>query len=250
MNQEWAEDFSYDYLQRFYQALQKKFKIAQLGNAEEVIQAKEATVFIRHDIDVSLDRALKMAHFENKMGIFSTYHVMLANPFYSAQKSVDKIKKIKSLGHEIGLHYDAKAQARLEAFQNIEDDAAKVCTQLENLMDAPIRSLSFHWPQPELYSGPLKLAGRISSYASELFKWYLSDSKARWREGEPLKSLENPRSQFLQVLVHPIWWDTEHQKPMQRLTNFLEETSQELNIPYKQLNDSLQATIDLRGEEK
>ena len=62
---------------------------------------------LRHDIEFSIDRALKMARIEHyDLGVHSTYTVQLRNNTYNAlsQKNIEAIQEIKKLGHHIGLH--------------------------------------------------------------------------------------------------------------------------------------------------
>ena len=62
---------------------------------------------IRHDIEFSVDRALKMAKIEaNELGISSTYTIQLRNNTYNAisEKNIKLVREIKELGHKIGLH--------------------------------------------------------------------------------------------------------------------------------------------------
>ena len=61
---------------------------------------------IRHDIEYSMDRALKLAQLENELKIKSTYCVQVRNNIYNAisDKNIDIVKQIISLGHEIALH--------------------------------------------------------------------------------------------------------------------------------------------------
>ncbi|MBC7052212.1 hypothetical protein G6O46_24700, partial [Salmonella enterica subsp. enterica serovar Enteritidis] len=76
----------------------------------------------------------------------------------------------------IGLHYDIVARGMLEADSATrEEDIARACEVLEGVVGAPVRSVSFHLPVKELVRGPLHVAGRVSGYAEDLFRWYLSD---------------------------------------------------------------------------
>ena len=64
------------------------------------------TCILRHDIDVNVNFALKMAQLEFDLGIRSTYFFMFRSPFYnlSSRYSQDCVEKIIDLGHEIALH--------------------------------------------------------------------------------------------------------------------------------------------------
>jgi hypothetical protein len=249
----WDADFSYAYLERLYAALKTKFSPALIGDAADVLSTDKTTskaVFVRHDIDVSLARALPLARSERGWAIATTYHVMLDSPFYDvrAGESRDALAELASLGHEIGLHYDVVARGMKETDSaSREADVAKACVELEEIIGRRVRSLSFHLPVPELVSGPLHVAGRISAYGQELSQWYLSDSRARWREGDPLWSLERPIGTNLQILIHPIWWAEQHLHPTERLREFLSEVGPRLGRSYSELNDILWAHIIYRA---
>ena len=73
-------------------------------------------VFVRHDIDVDIDTAIKMAKIEEEHGIRSTYFA-LCNPdvaingmYFEGEdniaESLEKLKQIQDMGHEIGIHHN------------------------------------------------------------------------------------------------------------------------------------------------
>ena len=63
-------------------------------------------VFLRHDIDLSLDAALRMAELEAEMGVQTTYLLMTESVFYNlgSQEGADAIERLRGLGHAVGLH--------------------------------------------------------------------------------------------------------------------------------------------------
>lgn len=232
----WDADFSYGYLARLYAALKRDFAPMRIGDAEQ--SSAKPRVFVRHDIDVSLDRALPLARLEKEWGVPSTYHVMIDSPFYTPTRAT--LNELTALGHEVGLHYDVVARGtRDKSPAEREKDIALACTELEAITGRNVKSLSFHLPVADLIRGPLRVGGRVSGYAKELFGWYLSDSRARWREGEPLLSLAKPRGDTLQILMHPIWWAAEHQPPAERLRDFIAEIAPALGKSHAQLSDAL-----------
>ena len=239
----WDSDFSYGYLTRLFAALRRDFVPTLVADAgEPAPEGPRRRAFIRHDIDVSLERAVPIAQLEKEAGIRATYHVMLDSPFYDLtwDSSRAALAEILRLGHEVGLHYDVVARGTKEADPATrERDIAKACEELEAAIGTPVRSLSFHLPVQELISGPLRVAGRISGYAKELFQWYISDSRARWREGEPLASLARPRGPNLHILIHPIWWGEAHVHPTIRTRDFLLEIGPRLGASFAELNDKL-----------
>ncbi len=68
----------------------------------------EKEVILRHDVDVSLEKALEFAYFEAELNIQSTYYILLSSNLYNimSKKSTECIKKIYEFGHSIGLHFD------------------------------------------------------------------------------------------------------------------------------------------------
>jgi hypothetical protein len=239
----WDADFSYAYLTKLYVALTRDFSPTRMGDAgESPLPGQKTRVFVRHDIDVSLTRAVPVARLENVASLASTYHVMIDSPFYDVRStsSRDALAEISRLGHEIGLHYDVVARKTKDVEPSVrERDIALACEELEEVLGQPVRSLSFHLPVRDLIKGPLRVAGRVSGYAMELMGWYISDSRARWREGEPLESLTRPRGSSLQILVHPIWWGETHLHPTLRTRDFLLEIAPTLGLSYAQLSDRL-----------
>ncbi|MBS2019637.1 MAG: hypothetical protein JST00_42640 [Deltaproteobacteria bacterium] len=243
----WDLDWSYAYLERLYGALRQRFQLACLGDAEEVIAAGTKPVaFVRHDIDVSLHRAVSLARREKGWSVRSTYHVMIDSPFYDVKTEASRqmLAELVSLGHEVGLHYDVSARGTREVDEpSRARDIGAACDELGAVVGAPVRSVSFHLPVQELLRGPLRVAGRVSGYGEALFRWYLSDSRARWREGEPLASLDQPKDRVLQILVHPVWWGETNERPEIRLREVVKGLATERGEPYdvvrERMNDHI-----------
>lgn len=245
----WDADFSYGYLERLYALVRRDFAPTLIGDAGAP-EGDRPRAFVRHDLDVSIARALPLARLEAAWELPATYHVMLDSPFYDPRREAAALAELRALGHEVGLHYDVVARRTKDVAPDVrEADIARASGELEDILGAPVRSLSFHRPIPELVRGPLRVAGRISGYAAELFEWYLSDSRARWREGEPIASLAKPRSRRLQILVHPIWWGPTHQAPSERLRDFIRELAPALGQPFAAINERLGEHIAYRASD-
>ncbi len=220
----WDADFSYGYLELLYGRVRSEFELRLAGDLSVGALPRCRFALIRHDVDVSLDHAVMLAERELAWDVPATYHVMIDSPFYDvlSKRSIAAIHAIAEMGHEVGLHYDSVAR-KTDAVdaETRRKDIEDACRILEGIVERPVRSLSFHRPTPAVIGGPLHLAGRVSAYASDLCQWYLSDSRGRWREGNPLESLGRPRGEVLQILIHPIWWGARHATPAVRLREFL-----------------------------
>lgn len=144
-------------------------------------------LFLRHDIDLSLDAALTMAELEAEHGVRTTYLLMTESVFYNLASSegVAAIARLRELGHAVGLH------------------AVYPKVELDERFDAVV---SWHNPDPATMSEPVE--GAINVYAEPYFspQTYRSDSNQRWRAGCPHEELRAGAFPWLQVLVHPEIW--------------------------------------------
>tara|TARA_B100000965_G_C19255318_1_gene610579 strand:- start:66 stop:680 length:615 start_codon:yes stop_codon:yes gene_type:complete len=173
---------------------------------------------------VSLESALKMATYEANQNFHSTYFILLRSEMYNIYSSyaTEIIKRIINLGHRIGLHFDNSIYIDKES-NSIDENCEKECSALESWFDIDITAISFHQPSKYFISLDKKIAGRINTYQSLYFKRiiYCSDSRGDWYYGNPLKLLKGKKNQSIQLLTHPIWWDTQAKiDPERRLEQF------------------------------
>ncbi|MBO8234249.1 hypothetical protein HA151_06935 [Prochlorococcus marinus XMU1419] len=175
----------------------------------------------RHDIDFSLNRALKMAYEEYKLGIKATYFINIRSEFYNVlEKSQSKIiQQIKAYGHEIGLHFDPspfkiKNTSELENLLKID----ALC--IEKLIGINMKAFSFHNPtEKEFIFNNHSYGGLVNTYSKELSRKtnYCSDSNGYWRFKSIFEVLKNHKDQSLQILTHPAWWQENYMIPRQRI---------------------------------
>lgn len=68
---------------------------------------------LRHDCDAghSLATAVKMAEWEEARGIRSTYYMLHSAPYWQYPNFRESLETIACLGHELGIHLDALAEA-------------------------------------------------------------------------------------------------------------------------------------------
>ena len=120
-------------------------------------------VILRHDIDVDIPKALKLAELETELGVSSVYYVLLRSDLYnfSSERNVAMLKQISNLGHEVGLHFD-------ETFYNGKDKAQHVLREakvLSEVIGAPVKSVSMHRPSQACLSENWQIPGIINSYS-------------------------------------------------------------------------------------
>jgi hypothetical protein len=156
----------------------------------------DKVILLRHDIDYSLDYAHKLATWENRFGIKSSYYIHLHSETYNAlePRSLEIIRKIHKLGHEIGFHYDAKYHIPTESlFVSKIVDGGK--TQME--------SYTLH----NASTDRLNMRFYHLKYPNEWDLKYISESGRNWREGCMCKWIGKVNK--LLILLHPLWWVNE-----------------------------------------
>lgn len=143
--------------------------------------------FWRHDVDFSLEAALKMAHFEAERGVRATYYLFLGLnecPFYSHLDAMRAERELIELGHSIGLHVDER----------------KLYPEWRDLF--PLRGkVSFHCPTQEVLWRDFETFE--NAYASTWRNRYYSDSGGKFRLGDP-EDYTGPLPP--QVNLHAEWW--------------------------------------------
>mgnify|MGYP001161236470 CR=1 FL=1 len=78
------------------------------------------TLFLRHDVDFSVDFAHTLAKFEADLGVQSTFFFMLTSNMYNlmAPENQRLVHEIIEMGHKVSIHFDPTAYDRLEYFEN------------------------------------------------------------------------------------------------------------------------------------
>jgi hypothetical protein len=144
-------------------------------------------LFLRHDVDLSLDAALQLARLERRHDAKATYFLMTESVFYNLASSEgrDAIAELRELGHAVGLHAVHPNAARDERFDTV---------------------LAWHNPDPGYVSEPI--AGVVNVMQAPWFTQgkYRSDSNQHWREGCPHEELRAGAFDWLQLLTHPEIW--------------------------------------------
>jgi hypothetical protein len=144
-------------------------------------------LFLRHDVDLSLEAALAMARLEAEMEVRATYFLMTRSVFYNLASASGEaaVAALRALGHAVGHH---------AVHPNVDLDAR---------FD---RVVAWHNPDPEYMSAPVDGAVNVMTEPWFDRERYRSDSNQRWRSGSPVEGLARGEPDWLQLLVHPEIW--------------------------------------------
>jgi hypothetical protein len=229
VNTAWSENFSYDYFVRILRTVREKFNLRLLEDGLAA-QSAQPQLFLRHDVDVSINRALAMAEIEAEHGVQATYMFIPNSRLYDIQRDRELLRRFISLNHEVSLHFDVDEHGRGQeaTISDVLIGLERDCQIISDITSKPVRSISFHRPMPQFLRGELTVAGRTNAYAAILMESYISDSKGEWRSGEPLGFLQATTEPIVQLLIHPIWWGIRHMKARERLEEFYQDETAEL----------------------
>ena len=148
---------------------------------------REGELYLRHDVDLSLDAALTMAELEAEEGASATYFLMTESVFYNLASSegAAAIARLRALGHRVGLHAVYPRVVLDERFDPV---------------------VAWHNPDPEYMTAPVDGALNVMQEGWFDPATYRSDSNQRWRFGCPHEELRARAFPWLQLLTHPEIW--------------------------------------------
>jgi hypothetical protein len=144
-------------------------------------------IFLRHDVDLSLEAALTMARLEHEHGVHATYFLMTESVFYNLDSELGRktLHELREHGHAVGLHAVHPHAAQDDRFDAV---------------------VAWHNPDRAYVNDPV--SGFVNVMQSPWFTKgkYRSDSNQHWREGCPHDELAAGAFEWLQLLVHPEIW--------------------------------------------
>ena len=174
----------------------------ELGHYAEILEAAKAggyrfepfeespapgDLFLRHDVDLSLEAAIAMAELEAEHEARATYFLMTESVFYNLASSegVAAIVRLRELGHWVGLH------------------AVHPHAELDDRFEPVVA-----WHNPSAEYMTVRLPDAVNVYSDPWFTpaTYRSDSNQHWRSGCPHEELRAGGFPWLQLLDHPEIW--------------------------------------------
>ena len=150
-------------------------------------EPRPGELFLRHDVDLSLEAALELARIEHERGVQATYFLMTESVFYNLESPLGRatLDTLRDLGHAVGLHALYPRAVHDERFDAV---------------------LAWHNPDRGYVNEPVD--GLVNVMQPPWFTQgrYRSDSNQHWREGCPHDDLRAGAFEWLQLLVHPEIW--------------------------------------------
>ena len=225
-------DFTHENYRKLLVIARERYQFVSFSEFD----TKNKDILWRHDVDISMHAAKKLAFIEKEEGVKATYFLLLHSEFYNLLEIeiYHLVKEIISFGHDIGLHfysrfYNISNEIELVKFLEVEK------TLLETIFSCQIKTFSFHNPETfELNCTDFKYAGMINTYAKSFQEnvAYCSDSNGFWRH----KRLENfltENNKSAQVLTHPEWWTEIEMSPTEKVKRSIVQRAEKIYSDYK-----------------
>jgi hypothetical protein len=206
----------------------------------------------RHDIDISMDHAVKMAEIDHDEGISSMFMVLASSPFYNLfeENNIDALYTIANYNHIIGLHFDPTTYNNIRTSIDIISFIEAEKRAIESHVGAKLKTFSLHNPSllndctREKFSTP-QVCGMInmnSTYIKTTYD-YCSDSNMRWC-GKSLEEKINSKLTYLHAVTHPIWWLKPHLSNIKKIYHQTHKTRNQQREYY----DKIMREVKSKGD--
>ena len=191
-------------------------------------------LILRHDIDISLAAALKMAWIERNLGVRSTYFVLFSGKSYNVLEgeNVNILRQISKLGHEIGLHY------HVSQYRSYGRDVKKTLKMeiqlLEYLLGRKVYSIARHGPWDRDPFATIKqyINANHPRFRRNVF---VHDSARAWTPLQGLLKALNDPPRRVQLLTHPENWQEEKISREALLERFFQDAEKKNKAHKRQL---------------
>jgi len=172
----------------------------QYGRVGPLEGWENGNIILRHDVDIDVVSAHRLAAHEVECGIGGTYFFMVTG-LYNPNEPLNKvmIREIASWDFEIGLHFNP-------AIYNVADLSRSAKTEaqaLSRIVGKPVLSISLH--DPSTYGRYPMFEGFFNAYDPRIFgdEVYLSDSDMQFRGKDPHEFVKDKGDRTIQLLFHP-----------------------------------------------
>ncbi len=215
------------------------YTFAEFPDAENLLEKNIPFVLMRHDVDMDLHLALGIAKIEAKLNVTSTFFFLLRTEHYNlfSNQGTAIVKEILDLGHHLGLHFDNAAYPEDLDTAELAKACSKEAEVLEKWFSKPIKIVSYHRPNEIVLQGNPELSAPRKHTYMPLYTRnikYCSDSTGNWRHGSPEDLEEFKQKKPLQILTHPIWWNSDSVPAYDTLKNLVNRKNEEFKISLAQ----------------
>ncbi len=239
--------FSFKEYQNILRKMKSSHRTLSFRDCKELgfdgVMSIDKFVIMRHDIEASIENALKIAKLDASENISSTFFFLLTGDYnIFSEHDAPKVRDIIELGHDIGLHYDASFLSSFSS--DLPNIITKQSRFIESFFDIKIHAASCHKP---MRYGKLSDTGDLidpydRNYMTQIK--YISDSNQAWREGGILKNLDD--FDKIQLLTHDICWSKDGLSFDDILMNDIDATYNNIKSRTSQMINDMRKGLKMR----
>lgn len=187
----------------------------EFANFQQAVNPQKRQLYLRHDVDISLRLASKLAALNHQFEVQSTFFLMLRSAPYNLlnESSLEHVEMILSAHQRIGFHC-ALPQSLLNphgvAGESITNFVHRDFAIFQSEIPSTDSVFSLHDTTPHTIEWGLSnpVTGLINTYSQELFRDipYYSDSNLRNDSETITRLLQDDACTTIQLLIHPEIW--------------------------------------------
>lgn len=232
--------FSFD---EYFNIIQHLSKNRNIIDFSQVNENSKNFILLRHDVEYSPDRALKLAIFESSINVSSSYFFQVRNNTYNllSKRNIEICHKIRELGHSIGLHVHLDSITRNVVSQKKVKELIKTDIKIMNaVLGFKVDRFSYHRPTREVLNFDNNFFNLYNAYNKKYFTLcedinkiqkhqpkYISDSNHNWKSMHPFEKSIDVYDK-LQLLTHPFSWTKEGYNNLENFDFLIKEKKKEL----------------------
>jgi hypothetical protein len=234
--------FKYSELRKFFKYVANHCNVTSLSDWDG-----SNGLILRHDIDLDIQAAYRLALLEREENICSTFFVLMSCHTYNPLSLENRkmLREMSGMGFEIALHFDPLIYTdfSLEYLQQKVDWEANL---LSEIIETSVRSISLHNPSVhEMY--PI-FAEYNNAYDSRIFssERYLSDSRMLFKH-DVYEFVKKSSSQPIQLLLHPMHYTEEGNNYLEIFSKFIVDSiDRKIDTPFR-VNSTYKKAIEATG---
>ena len=194
----------------------------------------EPAILLRHDVDLTIDAAHRLAMIEADAGVRSSYFILTTCHTYNtlSADNRERLREMVELGFEVGLHFDPTIYGEIadDALAPKVDQEAGI---LASVIGREVHSVSLH--NPSIHGQYPLFAGYINAHDPALFSEdaYFSDSRMDFRGKDPYEFVEQARRRTVQILLHPLHYTPDGDGYRQIMSQFVRDFADRLDASFR-----------------
>ncbi|MGL4729462.1 MAG: hypothetical protein ACRCWO_11980 [Bosea sp. (in: a-proteobacteria)] len=208
--------------------------------------AGQPGVILRHDIDLDVEMAVRLAETEASIGIRSTILFLTTCDSYNVSSATNRahLRALDKDGFEVGLHFDPTIYGD-PSIEVLAEKAADERKLLEDIIGAAVKSVSLH--NPSIHGRYVLFPGWINAYDPAIFDedCYLSDSRMKFRH-EPVAFFAERVHKTCQLLLHPMHYSVDGGPYPNPILSHIERQAGDLDAMFR-VNSTYQEVVSETG---